>query len=65
VRFARAARVRPLAPADTDAFIDDGAALEVAVRGPATLALPDATLRVADGWTARALPTGGWLVEAA
>jgi N-methylhydantoinase A len=33
------------------------------VRGPAVIALADATLFVADGWTARALPIGGYLVE--
>jgi N-methylhydantoinase A len=64
VRFARATRVGPIAQAGAGAFIDDGAALDATVRGPATIALPDATLRVADGWTAQALPTGGWLVEA-
>jgi hypothetical protein len=31
--------------------------------GPAVIALPDATLLVAAGWTARALPIGGWLLE--
>jgi len=33
------------------------------IRGPAAVALPDATLFVADGWTARALPIGGYLME--
>jgi N-methylhydantoinase A len=33
------------------------------VRGPAVVALPDATMLVAAGWTARALPIGGYLVE--
>jgi N-methylhydantoinase A len=32
-------------------------------RGPDVIALPDATLFVADGWTARALPIGGWVME--
>ncbi|MDQ2932446.1 MAG: hypothetical protein M3Y05_16720, partial [Gemmatimonadota bacterium] len=32
-------------------------------RGPDVIALPDATLFVADGWTARALPIGGYVVE--
>jgi N-methylhydantoinase A len=32
-------------------------------RGPVVIALPDATLFVADGWTARTLPFGGYLVE--
>ncbi|GJG84892.1 hydantoinase [Gemmatimonadetes bacterium T265] len=34
------------------------------VRGPAAIALADATAFVPAGWSARALPTGGWLVEA-
>ncbi len=42
---------------------DDGGAFEATVRGPASIALPDATLYVAPGWTARALATSGWLVE--
>jgi len=32
-------------------------------RGPAVVALPDATMLVASGWTARALPIGGWVME--
>ena len=32
-------------------------------RGPDVIALADATLFVADGWTARALPIGGYVVE--
>jgi len=42
---------------------DTGGELDVTVRGRAVIALPDATLLVADGWTARALPIGGWLLE--
>jgi N-methylhydantoinase A len=42
---------------------DNGGELEVTLRGRATVALPDATLLVAEGWTARALPIGGWLLE--
>ncbi|HXT49042.1 MAG TPA: hypothetical protein VN717_10420, partial [Gemmatimonadaceae bacterium] len=33
------------------------------VRGHAVVALPDATMLVAEGWTARALPIGGYLME--
>ena len=65
VRFARPARAGEFEFGRDGALTDDGAALDATVRGPATVALPDATLRVADGWAARALPTGGWLVEAA
>ncbi|MBV6520218.1 MAG: hypothetical protein MNPFHGCM_00323 [Gemmatimonadaceae bacterium] len=42
---------------------DDGGPSDARVVGRATIALPNATLLVADGWTARALPIGGWLVE--
>jgi N-methylhydantoinase A len=39
---------------------DDGGVLDATVAGPASIALPDATMLVAAGWTARALPIGGW-----
>jgi N-methylhydantoinase A len=43
---------------------DDGAALPgVEVQGPATVRLPDATMRVATDWTARPLDGGGWWIE--
>ena len=42
---------------------DDGSAFEATVRGSAVIALPDATLLVADGWSARALEMGGWLLD--
>jgi N-methylhydantoinase A len=42
---------------------DTGAELDVSVTGRAVISLPDATLLVAPGWTARALPIGGWLLE--
>jgi len=42
---------------------DDGGDLDVSVTGPDVIVLPDATLLVADGWTARSLPWGGWLLE--
>jgi N-methylhydantoinase A len=63
VRFARPARDGEFELGRGGALTDDGAALDATVTGPATVALPDATLRVAEGWTARALPIGGWLVE--
>jgi N-methylhydantoinase A len=56
--------VRHGAPAWTaDDYVDTGAPLDVAVRGRAVIALPDASLLVAPGWTARALPIGGWMLE--
>src|SRR5205085_1541000 len=64
VRFARTPRVATVAFGATDHLVDDGARLDATVDGPATVVLPDATLRVARGWRARALPIGGWLVEA-
>ena len=43
--------------------VDDGAAITASVSGRATIALPDATLLVADGWQATSLPIGGWKLE--
>jgi N-methylhydantoinase A len=43
--------------------MDDGRAMERTLRGAAVVRLPDATMRVAPGWTARALDVGGWLLE--
>ena len=57
--FARRGRARWSA----ESLRDDGGELDAVVAGPATIALPDATLLVPGGWSARALPTGGWLVE--
>ncbi len=59
VRFARHGT-----PTWTDAgLVDDGSPCDAIVAGEAVITLPDATLFVARGWTARALPVGGWLVE--
>jgi N-methylhydantoinase A len=56
-----------LARRDTAAWddrrLDVGALLEATVRGRAVVTLVDATLLVAEGWSARSLPMGGWLVE--
>jgi N-methylhydantoinase A len=46
-----------------DQTTDDGGAFEATLRGPCVVALRDATMLVAAGWTARALPIGGWLLE--
>ena len=43
--------------------VDDGTRFERTVAGPAVVQLPDATLRVADGWTAATLEIGGWMLE--
>ncbi len=59
LQTARRPRAEPVAFTGTD----DGDALDVLVHGPRTVRLPDATLRVADGWQARALESGGWWLE--
>jgi N-methylhydantoinase A/oxoprolinase/acetone carboxylase beta subunit len=46
-----------------DPGTDDGGEFDATVTGPRVVALPDATLLVAPGWTARALPIGGWMLE--
>ena len=61
-REARLARRGPSAWRSDGPLRDDGGVLNVTVRGPATIALVDATLLVEPGWIARALPIGGWEV---
>lgn len=63
-RFARGVRPADARAFDASAPVDDAYAIDAVVRGPATIALPDATLLVPDGWTARALEIGGWMLEA-
>ncbi|MFN8572272.1 MAG: hydantoinase/oxoprolinase family protein [Gemmatimonadaceae bacterium] len=46
-----------------DASRDDGGPADVRLRGRHVVALPDATLLIADGWVGRTLPMGGWLLE--
>lgn len=59
VRFARHG-----APSWRDeAKVDTGAPCDAIVRGESVVTLPDATLFVGCGWTARALDVGGWLME--
>jgi N-methylhydantoinase A/oxoprolinase/acetone carboxylase beta subunit len=58
VRFARPAREGIL-----EVDLDDGRAMDRTIRGPAVVRLPDATMHVADGWTARSLSIGGWMLE--
>jgi len=59
VRFAR--RGTPTWRAN--ALVDDGAPCDATVAGEAVVTLPDATMFIASGWTARALAVGGWLLE--
>ncbi|HEY0780439.1 MAG TPA: hydantoinase/oxoprolinase family protein, partial [Gemmatirosa sp.] len=62
VVFARA--TTPIGADGVPSSDDAGARAGDVVRGPATLALADATLFVPDGWAARALEIGGWWVGA-
>jgi N-methylhydantoinase A len=48
---------------DAAPLVDDGAPSDAAVTGERVVTLPDATMFVAAGWTARALAVGGWLME--
>jgi N-methylhydantoinase A/oxoprolinase/acetone carboxylase beta subunit len=59
VALARAASTRW---SDTTA-VDDGGAFDAKLRGRRVIALPDATMLVPEGWTATALPIGGWFME--
>jgi N-methylhydantoinase A len=56
---------RPVRTGDIPTQVDDGRAMTRTVQGDAVVRLPDATMRVAPGWTARALEIGGWLLEQA
>jgi N-methylhydantoinase A len=47
------------------ATTDNGGVLEATIRGRRVVALPDATMLVPEGWTATALPIGGWFLERA
>lgn len=62
VKFARTARTS-VNPEPTDTLLDDGGVMTRTIAGPAVIRLSDATLHVAAGWTAQALPIGGWLLE--
>jgi len=50
---------------DAASLTDGGGACDATIAGPCSVVLPDATMFVADGWTARALPMGGWMLERA
>ena len=59
VTFARTAASGSELPPD----VDDGRVMDRAIHGPFTVRLTDATMHVKEGWTARALPIGGWMLE--
>jgi len=42
--------------------VDDGGVFDAKVRGRRVIGLPDATMLVPEGWTAMALPIGGWIM---
>ena len=58
VQFARLAQDGELAD-----DVDDGRAMDRTIAGPFTVRLPDATMHIKVGWTARALAIGGWMME--
>jgi N-methylhydantoinase A/oxoprolinase/acetone carboxylase beta subunit len=58
INFARPSREAGSLPPQG---VDDGLALDRRVCGPAAIRTPDASIRVPSGWSAEALPTGGWL----
>jgi N-methylhydantoinase A/oxoprolinase/acetone carboxylase beta subunit len=43
--------------------VDDGGVFDATIRGRRVVALPDATMLVPEGWTASALPIGGWIIQ--
>jgi N-methylhydantoinase A len=59
VRFVREAASRWSATH----MVDDGGVFDACVRGPAVVALPGATLRIAAGWVGAPHATGGWMLE--
>jgi N-methylhydantoinase A len=48
---------------DAATLTDAGGPCDATIAEPCSVVLPDATMRVAEGWTARALPMGGWMLE--
>ncbi|MGV3709473.1 MAG: hydantoinase/oxoprolinase family protein, partial [Gemmatimonas sp.] len=54
---------RPARDGELPDHLDDGRAMERVFDGPHTVRLPDATMHVRAGWTARSLATGGWMME--
>ena len=47
----------------SDSTLDTGGELDATIEGRRVVALRDATMLVPEGWTARALPIGGWFLE--
>jgi N-methylhydantoinase A/oxoprolinase/acetone carboxylase beta subunit len=43
--------------------VDDGGPFDATLHGRRVVALPDATMLVPEGWSATALPIGGWFLE--
>ena len=59
VRFARGVT----SAWDPALCVDDGGTFEACLHGPAVVALPGATLRIAAGWMGQPHATGGWLLQ--
>lgn len=54
---------RPVVDGELAPDVDDGRMMDRTITGPFTVRLPDATMHVKSGWTARALPIGGWMMQ--
>jgi N-methylhydantoinase A len=54
---------RPVRAGELPHDVDDGRAMSRVLQGPAVVRLPDATMHVAQGWSARTLDIGGWMLE--
>lgn len=50
---------------NADTLTDAGGPCTARLTGPCSVVLPDATMFVAQGWAATALPMGGWMLERA
>jgi N-methylhydantoinase A len=54
---------RPVCAGELSHDVDDGRAMSRVLQGHAVVRLPDATMHVANGWSARTLDIGGWMLE--
>ncbi|MCC6243066.1 MAG: hydantoinase/oxoprolinase family protein [Gemmatimonadaceae bacterium] len=61
-QLARAKRADDGSQPEPPLHHDDGLTMTRTLHGPMVVTLADATLFVAEGWTAAALPTGGWML---